>query len=147
MNKPLLNPVAIPTEWHRYLYRSILLPWETLLKHRKGFPLFNRRKPVAGINLIKMDHVHEVRQTWENSGGGKHPGYSLCFYSNSNNAALKDLLGLLRNCVAHGHYAQGLRKNELFFWHEYQGKLKLFGNVSFSSLKKLIEFIETRQPV
>lgn len=140
MNKPQLEPLSVPAEWHRYLYRSVLLPWETTLKHRKGFPVFNRRKPVAGINLTKMDHVHEVRRAWESSGSEKHQGFSLTFYSKG--TALKDLMELLRNCVAHGHYTQHSRKSEIFLWHEYQGKLKVFGNVKFSNFKKLIEILE-----
>lgn len=140
MNKPHIDPLSVPAEWHRYLYRSVLLPWEITLKHQEKFPRFNSRKLIAGINLNKMDDVKEVRRAWELVGNKRLQGANLTFYTDG--AALRNLMELLRNCVAHGHYTQHSKKGWIFFWHEYQGKIKLFGEVKFSNFKELIEFIE-----
>jgi hypothetical protein len=98
-------------------------------------PRFNQRRPIAGVTLIKKDSVREVAEAWKLVSAIAQIEDQLTFYSGG--AALVDLVGLLRNCVAHGDYSRS-KRNVIFFWHEHQGKLKLFGSVNFSSLKELI---------
>ncbi len=139
MIDPKIEPMSVPIIWQNFLYRSVLLPWETKLRFQTGFPRFDHRKQVAGISLIKFNHLREVKQAWEVSKSKNNFGASLTFYSNG--TALKDLLNLLRNCAAHGHYTQHSKNGWIFFKHEYKGNLKLYGKIKFSSLKELIEFI------
>lgn len=140
MNEPLLDPANVPVEWHRFLYRSVLLEWETVLHQREQFPRFNGSKPVAGINLIKKEGLPELRQ-WLNSQA-ETPKPTECFAFYSRETALKGLFKLIRNCVAHGHYSSP-RKGWIYLHHVYQGKIKLSGQAKFSSLKDLIVFIGT----
>ncbi|ADL56506.1 hypothetical protein [Gallionella capsiferriformans] len=140
MNDPKIEPKSVPLQWHNFLYCSVLLPWETELKFRKKFPRFDCRNPLFDISLIRFNHTGEVKQAWEGQRSNRQKYGSLTFHSN-NGAALKDLLKLLRNCSAHGHYAKHSKNGWIFFKHEYQGKLTLFGQVRFSNLKKLIEHI------
>lgn len=143
MSKLHIDPLSVPAEWHRYLYRSVLLPWETTFRYQQKFPRFNSHKLIADINLIKMDDVKNVRQAWEHVNSKKFQSQSLTFYSNKG-PSLKDLMGLLRNCVAHGDFTQHSKKGWIIFSHECQGKVKLFGEVKFSNLKELMEFIGDR---
>lgn len=136
---PTLNPLQVPAEWHHYLYRSILLPWETSLKQRKNFRRFNSKNPIAGVTLCKKGSAEEVAQDWERCCRVSRKSSSLTFHGND--AALKDLLRLLRNCVAHGHYAQSDRIR-IHFKHSCGGKLNLFGTLCFSELKALVVFIQ-----
>jgi len=92
MTEPLLDPSNVPVEWHRFLYRSVLLEWETVLHQRKQFPRFNGRKPLAGINLVKMEGLPELRQ-WLSSQA-ETPKPSECFTFYSKETALKDFLNL-----------------------------------------------------
>lgn len=135
MTEPLLDPTNVPVDWHRFLYRSVLLEWETVLHQRKQFPRFNGKKPLAGINLVKMNGLPELRQWLSTQVDAPKPVECFAFYSKD--IALKDLFKLVRNCVAHGHYSSP-RKGWIYLHHEYQGKLKLAGQAKFSSLKDLI---------
>lgn len=134
MTEPMLDPVNVPADWHRFLYRSVLLEWETSLHQRKHFPRFNGRKPIAGINLVKVEGLPELRQWVDSQVQTQKPSECLAFYSKG--TALKDLFALIRNCVAHGHYSYP-RKGWIQLHHCYQGKLKLSGQAKFSSLKNL----------
>ena len=138
MNDPVLDPTNVPTEWHRFLYRSVLLEWETALHQRTQFPRFNARKPVAGISLIKVEGLAELRQLHERQPLMQKPTESMLFYSTG--TALKDLFKLMRNCVAHGHYSVP-RKGWIVFHHMHDKKLKLSGQAKFSSIKALVEAI------
>ena len=135
---PSNDPIGVPSDWHRFLYRSILLLWE--VRGRAGFvaPRFNQRRPIAGVTLIRKDSVREVAEAWKLVSVNGQIHDQLTFYSRD--AALVDLVGHLRNCVAHGDYSRS-KRNVIFFWHEHQGKLKLFGSLNFSSLKELIAHI------
>jgi len=115
-----------------------VLTWETTGKHQKVYPRFDRRKPIAGITLTKIDHLDELRQAWNSVGIKASQNGSLSFYSNG--TVLKDLMILLRNCAAHGHYTRS-RAGWIVFQHEYRGAIKLFGEVRFSKLQELIESI------
>ena len=136
---PALNPLLVPAEWHRYLYCSILLPWETSLKQRKNYRRFNSKNPIAGITLCKRGSAEEVAQDLERYTRGPRKSSSLTFHGSD--AALKDLLRLLRNCVAHGHYAQSDRIR-IHFKHLHHGKLNLFGTLCFAELKALVTYIQ-----
>jgi hypothetical protein len=145
MSKLHIDPLSVPAEWHRYLYRSILLPWEITLKNKEKFLRFNGNRPIANINLVKLNDVKKVKHAWEQVSSKNPQVQSLTFYSNK--VALKDLMELLRNCVAHGHYTQHPKKGWIIFSHEYQGKIKLFGELKFSNLKELVELIgENHKP-
>lgn len=135
MSELLLDPVNVPVEWHRFLYRSVLLEWETVLYQRKHFPRFNGKKPMSGINLVKVDGLPELRQRFNDQADTQKPAECLAFHTNE--TALKGLFKLIRNCVAHGHYSSP-RKGWICLHHVYQGKLKLSGQVKFTSLKNLV---------
>ncbi len=134
-----LDPLNVPNEWHRYLYRSVLLPWETVLKRSKTFPRFDGRKPLHGISLIKVDALKDFDQTNKQHNGDQTAKELFVFYC-SEGAALKDVLALLRNCVAHGHYSSP-RSGWIVFHHVYKGKTKFSGQAKISSLKKLVDHI------
>jgi hypothetical protein len=136
---PTLNPLLVPVEWHNYLYRSILLPWETSLKQRKNFRRFNSKNPIAGVTLCKKGSAEEVMQDWQRCCRESRKSSSLTFHGRD--AALKDLLRLLRNCVAHGHYAQ-FDRIRIHFKHSQCGKLNLFGTLRLSELKALVTYIQ-----
>lgn len=140
MTKSFMDPINVPVEWHRFLYRSVLLEWEMVLHQRKSFPRFNARKPLAGINLVKFDALRELQQRYEDQKSIQKPSESLFFYSNV--SALKDLFKLIRNCVAHGHYSSP-RKGWIHFHHVHDKKLKLFGQVKFSNIKALVDVISS----
>lgn len=134
------DPLSVPVEWHRYLYRSILLPWEISLKHEKDFPRYARNRPLSGVTLNKLavnQSITDVLQSQLTQGKTQS---SLTFVSRG--AALHSLFGLLRNCVAHGHYASA-STGRISFYHVYDGKLKLFGSLRFRELKGLISFLCT----
>ncbi len=133
----VMNPIDVPNEWHRFLYRSVLLEWETSICKREKFPRFVGRKPLAGISLTKVGLLKDVEKT-VNDRRFHSQVEALIFYSNG--VALKDLLGLIRNCVAHGHYSCP-RHGWIRFHHVYQKKLKLSGQVRFSNLKELVNAI------
>lgn len=135
MVTPSNDPIGVPSDWHRFLYRSILLPWEVNGRAGLAAARFNKQCPIAGVTLVKKDSVREVAEAWHSIRRNGQPLNQLTFYSGS--AALVDLVGHLRNCVAHGDYSCS-KRNVIFFWHEHQGKLKLFGSVNFSKLKELI---------
>jgi hypothetical protein len=135
MSDPLLDPVNVPVQWQRFLYRSVLLEWETVLHQRKSFPRFNARKPVAGIDLVKFERLPELRQYCESQPLTKKLSESMYFYSQA--TALKDLFKLIRNCVAHGHYSSP-RTGWILFHHVHEKKLKLSGQAKFSNIKALI---------
>jgi hypothetical protein len=135
MSDPLLDPIKVKVEWHRFLYRSVLLEWETVLHQRKSFPRFNGRKPVAGITLLKFEGLTQLRQHFESQPVTQKPSESLLFYSKA--TALKDLFKLIRNCVAHGHYSSP-RTGWILFHHLHEKKLKLTGQVKFSNFQALI---------
>ena len=143
MTEPLLDPVNVPVEWHRFLYRSVLLEWETTLHQSKHFSRFNGRRPMAGINLIKVDGLPELRQYVNNQAATTKPSECLVFYSKG--TALKDLFRLVRNCVAHGHYSVP-RHGWIKLHHNHQGKLTLTGQVKFSNLKGLVTTIADGDP-
>lgn len=134
-----LDPLNVPNEWHRYLYRSVLLPWETVLKRRKTFPRFDGRKPLHGISLIKVDALKDFDEINKQKISGQAAKEFFIFYS-SEGPALKDVLALLRNCVAHGHYSCP-RNGWILFQHVYKGKTKLSGQAKFSNLKNLVDYI------
>lgn len=136
-----LNPMGVPTEWHRFLYVQILLEWEVGSISRRTFPRFVASKPLAGITLIKATNHGEVSATAQNLGGDRKTKGQLTFLPR--NAALKDLFCLIRNCVAHGHYGVA-RRGWIRFHHVHDGKTKLFGEVKFSSLKSLIELLDPK---
>lgn len=138
MQNPHLDPLSAPAEWHRYLYRSILLPWETSLKHQESFPRYVRGKAIARVQLHKWSAIHDVERAWNSGSVGSDKSSSLTFFSNR--AAYKDLIALLRNCVAHGHYTP-VGRFKVHFWHKYDGKLKLFGTLRFSELKDLVALL------
>ena len=138
MSEPCLDPINLPVEWHRFLYRSVLLEWETELHQRKQFPRFNARKPVTGITFVKFEGLPELRQRYERQDVMENPTESIIFYSR--NAVLRDLFKLIRNCVAHGHYSSP-RKGWIYFHHMHEKKLKLFGHAKFSNFKALIAAI------
>jgi hypothetical protein len=128
----------MPVEWHRFLYRSVLLEWETALHQRKHFLRFNGRKPLAGINLVKVDSLPAMLQWVNNQASTPKPSECLVFYSKG--TTLKDLFRLVRNCVAHGHYSAP-RYGWIQLHHNHQGKLTLTGQVKFSNLKSLVASI------
>lgn len=139
MSELKLDPLNAPNEWHRYLYRSVLLPWEADLKRSKTFPRFDSRKPLHGISLIKVDALKDFDEINKQHIGGQAAKELFVFYS-SEGPALKDVLALLRNCVAHGHYSCP-RSGWILFHHVYKGKTKLAGQAKFSNLKNLVEQI------
>lgn len=138
MSKPLLDPVNVPVEWHRFLYRSVLLEWETSVHSRQKFTRFNGRKPLCGIELVKVEVLTDMDQRIQSGGQSKMLVEQLVFHSKG--TALKNLLGLIRNCVAHGHYSCS-RRGWINFHHVYQGKTKLSGQVKIDNLKSLVAAI------
>ena len=135
-----INPMTVPTEWHRYLYRSVLLPWETSLKQNNHFPRFNPKKLIAGVSLQKKESSQEMEEAWRNQDLYElNQNSSLTFHVR--NGALQDLFKLLRNCVAHGHYTKA-SPTKIHFNHKYNNKLQLFGTLKFSQLKELILLIQ-----
>lgn len=137
MIEQIMNPIDAPNDWHRFLYRSVLLEWETSLHKRNLFPRFNGRKPLAGIKLVKVDSLKNFEQALVDSDSSKQVE-SFVFYSNG--LALKELLGLIRNCVAHGHYSCP-KKGWIRFHHVYKNKTKLSGQAKFANLKAMVGII------
>lgn len=130
-----LGALGVATEWHRFLYRSVLLEWETSVLHRTAFPRFNSRKPLCGVSLVKVETLRDVEAAFAARTARDKTEQYLVFHSSDQ--ALKGLFGLLRNCVAHAHYSNP-RRGWIAFHHQHQGKTKLFGQLRFSSLKALI---------
>lgn len=56
------NPdsLNVPIEWHRFLYRYVLLEWETSLSDRQKFSPFRPRKPICGVELAKVDALKDI---------------------------------------------------------------------------------------
>ena len=133
-----LDPVNVLPGWHRFLYRSVLLEWETTTHSRQKFPRFNGRKPLCCISLVKVDVLKDMEHVVTSNVQSPKPVEQLVFFSSG--TALKDLLGLMRNCVAHGHYSC-LRHGWIEFHHVYKGKTKLYGQAKFDNLKSLITAI------
>ena len=138
MNALALDPLSAPAEWHRYLYRSVLLPWETSLGVRESYPRYSRKKLVAGVQINKVSTVQQVESAWAEVGDQLATQSSFTFVAEGQ--ALKGLAGMLRNCTAHGHYTR-VGSARICFQHKYKGKLKLFGLVKFSELKTLMTVI------
>lgn len=138
MTESILDPIDVPPAWHRFLYRSVLLEWETSICKQELFPRFSSKKPIAGISLVKAQTLSELRTylLTQNTTSGKSE--RIFFFSNAK--ALQDLYCLIRNCAAHGDYSRP-RSGWILLHHEYKGKLKLFGQVKFGSLQKLIALI------
>ena len=140
MSESFMDPINVPVGWHRFLYRSVLLEWEMVLHQRKSFPRFNARKPLAGINLVKVDGLLALQQRYEGQKSIQKSSESIFFHSKA--SALKDLFKLIRNCVAHGHYSSP-RKGWINFHHVHDKKLKLFGQAKFSNIKALVDGISS----
>jgi len=135
MDQPKLEPCKAPTEWHSYLYRAILLEWETnLVKHQ--FQKFNQRDVFSGISLYKKSTTQEMEQAWGLSHELKEASSYLVFHDTR--SAFKSLFKLLRNCVAHGHYTQSGR-TKIYFHHNHKNQLKLFGELQFSQLLAMVD--------
>lgn len=137
-----IDSLNVPSEWHRFLYRSVLLEWEVSLQVRQGFPRFNPRKPLHGIELVKVDTLKGMDPTLLRMNASSKPVDRLVFHSTE--TALKDLFRLLRNCVAHAHYSCP-RRGWIEFHHEHNGKIKLSGLVKFEKLKNLIAAISCQE--
>ena len=135
-----LKPMSVPTAWHKYLYSSILLPWEISIKNSKNFPRYVRNELILGVRINKVSNANEVLKAWEDNCKQAEQKSFITFFGNE--AAFKDLFRLLRNCVAHGHYAQS-NNSQIIFLHEHSGKLKLCGHVKFSELKSFVAFIHS----
>lgn len=127
--------LAVSAEWHRFLYRSVLLEWETSVQHRTAFPRFNGNKPLCGVTLVKLDTVQAVDAAFLEQTSLPKTAERLTFYSSG--VALKNLFALLRNCVAHAHFSSP-RRGWIAFHHQHQGKTRLFGQLRFSTFKTLI---------
>ena len=130
-----VDSLNVPSEWHRFLYRSVLLEWEVSLQGRQGFPRFNPHKPLQGIELVKVTALKDMGSTLLRMNASSKPVDRLVFHSNE--TALKDLFRLLRNCVAHAHYSCP-RRGWIKFHDEHNGKIKLAGLVKFEKLKNLV---------
>jgi len=133
-----LDPINLPNEWHRFLYGSVLLEWETSVCRRQIFPRFNARKTLCDIELVKVDVLTDMVQSIRLKRRSAKTNEHLIFYPTG--PALKGLINLIRNCVAHGHYTCP-RRGWIEFCHMYQGKTKLAGEVKFVNLKSLIHYI------
>jgi hypothetical protein len=136
-----LESLNVPNEWHRFLYRSVLLEWETSLSDRQNFARFSPRKPICGTELIKVDTLKDMEATVLRFGTPSTQVERLVFYSTE--TALKDLFRLLRNCVAHAHYSCPRRGWIEFHPEHIKGKIKLSGLVKFGTLKNLIASISS----
>lgn len=138
MTESILDPIDVPPAWHRFLYRSVLLEWETAICKQERFPRFSSKQPIAGISLVKTETLPELRECLLTQSTAQNQAERIFFFAKGK--ALKDLYSLIRNCVAHGHYSRP-RSGWILLHHEYKGKLKLFGQVKFSSLQNLIALI------
>ena len=139
-----LDSLNVPNEWHRFLYRSVLLEWETSLSDRQKFPRFSPRKPICGVELVKVDALKDMEAIILRIGVSSTPVERLIFYSTG--TALKDLFGLIRNCVAHAHYSCP-RRGWIEFHHVYQGKTKLAGLVKFEKLRDIVAAIALQEAI
>lgn len=138
MSESPLDPFSVPTEWHRYLYCNILLPWEMTLKNCNGYPRYSRNKPIAGVRIVKVSNTSEVERVWAQVGTQSKVQSS--FTLATEGQALKELAGMLRNCAAHGHYTR-VGISRIRFEHRYKGKIKMFGELKFSELRALVSVI------
>lgn len=55
-----LDSLNVPNEWHRLLYRSVLLEWAISLCDRQKFPRFSPRKPVCDVEMAKVDALKDM---------------------------------------------------------------------------------------
>lgn len=133
-----LDPLNVPIDWHRFLYRSILLEWETSVHSRKKFDKYRTGVPCCGVTLVKVNSLKDMDPEIGRFQQAKKPIERLVFCGAG--PAHKALFGLLRNCVAHGHYAL-LKRGWIEFSHEYQSKVRLSGQVKIVTLKALISNI------
>lgn len=130
-----LAALRVNAEWNRFLYRSVLLEWETSVRHRTAFPRFNGKKPLCGVTLVKMGTLQDVNAAFAAHASLPKTAERLVFHSSEQ--ALKNLFALLRNCVAHAHFSSP-RRGWIAFHHQHQGKTRLFGQLRFASLKALM---------
>ena len=137
-----IDALCVPSEWHRFLYRSVLLEWEVSLQGCQEFPRFNSRKPLHGIELVKVIALKDMNPTLLRMNASSKPVDRLVFYSTE--TALKDLFRLLRNSVAHANYSCP-RRGWIEFHPGHNGKVKLSGLVKFEKLKNLIASISCQE--
>jgi hypothetical protein len=135
----VLDPNSVPVDWKRYLYCSILLPWETNLQHKEVFPRFGRNRPSVSVRLQNMVSLRDVELALHGHLGGNNKQSFIIFYCGKDQA-YRALFKLLRKCVAHGHYGCANRV-KIAFRHYHGEKLRLFGSLKFSELKEIIAFV------
>lgn len=139
LNRTPNDPLGVSAEWHRFLYRSILLEWETKLIDVQKFPRFNPRRDVAGVKLIKFDNYSDFSRSLVDFESKSLSVDQFMFFSKGQ--GLREILRLLRNCVAHANYSpKGTRR--ICFRHEFNGRVQLVGSVNFSKFKIMVQDIQ-----
>jgi hypothetical protein len=140
MNRTALST---PLTWRAYLYNEVLIQWELgAIKVRDD--VFNREavRSTLGLEIFRkatLASLSAMAIKYQNTSDE-----FLIFYSEGK--GYFSLLKELRNVVAHADYSAG-SSQWIHLRHEYKArgskisKLRLFGQMRFKTLKKLVQYI------
>lgn len=132
------NSAHVPDRLICFLYRELLLPWEDGLC-KKQFPDFDAVGRVLPAELRiepmkRADDMFRCQKDWER----RKDQYLVVAKSSRNKA--HTLINQLRNAFAHGDLSMCHRDKTRMIRvaHLYEKNLRLFGQLTESSLRQLI---------
>lgn len=139
----LLNPMQTPDAWRTFLYDQVLLPWETRsFQCRADVYSKSAVEMMLGLLALKKNKLGELQPLQEQLR--KYKGEFVAFYCDGKGYEV--LFKRLRDSVAHAHYTQG-SPGWIKLHHRFQGrgervpKLRLLGNMKFTTFKRLVAFV------
>lgn len=139
----VLDPTLTPPTWRAFLYDQVLLPWETKsFQCRADAYSKTAIESTLGLLALKKNKLDELQPL--ESQFKKHKGEYLAFYCDGKGYEV--LFKRLRDSVAHADFTQD-RRGWVKLSHRFQGrgervpKLRLLGSMKFTTLKRLVAYI------
>jgi hypothetical protein len=138
-----LDPFSLSASIRAFVYNSIVLKFETG-EVRINQKKFNKKElnDFFGFEILSMRKLTEVQNA---TAGKKISGEFLIFYVEGK--GYECLFKRLRDTFAHGHFEKG-KRGWLTLCHQYRGEnnkkeqVRLYGQISYSSLKKMVNFLD-----
>lgn len=141
----VLEPYSAPADFRAYVYDAIVLPWETkdvsIISSRFSRKILGKK---CGLDILMLHKLYDVQQRDEDTWPKKE---FLIFYKNDGQG-YECLFKRLRDTFAHGHYEQS-KRGWITIRHRYKDphnkspNTRIFGDLRISTLKKIIEFLNT----
>jgi len=145
MSKPF-TPMSTPAAWRSFMYDNVLVPWETgTLNICKDTYRKTVIESVTGIQVLKIEKLNDLQPVEEQFKRSKDD--FLAFYCDGK--GYEALFKRLRDTTAHAHYYQQ-PAGSIVLRHSFKGRadkkarLRLIGQLKFTTLKKLISFLHDR---